>query len=247
MVNCTVLGGQASSAGLVFNEGYTDAIKYLPILNSIILGYYGAGATTNCYFLTGARNKAATPREGGNITGDASVVDANGKPVADAAVIDAGDALFCSAALLAGRDIAGTRRVLNSVIDIGAFEYDWGTSWAKNLGRRITIDDMPSDAVLVGNRLTFADGAVSMTWERGRINAPYIYNVRVTGNGTLTVMVNGDTVGTYTSLDGAKELRFESALAANTLQFAYAPGAGDVGGAELFGFLHSDGFIISFH
>ena len=242
VVNCTVLGGQASNNGLVCNEGVAD---YLPIFNSIVLGNYKSGVTTNCCFLTGATNKATvTPRENGNITGDASIVDADGKPVADVAVIDAGDASFCSAALLAGRDVAGARRVLNSTIDIGAFEYDWGVPWAKTLGnRRLTIDDMPSDAALAGNRLTFADGTVSMTWEKGRSNAPYIYNVRVIGNGTLTVTVNGEAVGSYTSADGARELRFASALAANALQFAYVPGDGDTGGAELYGFNHSNWYI----
>lgn len=245
-VNCTVLGGQACGAGLVFNEGTAD---YLPIYNSIVLGSYKSGVTTNCYFLTGARNKATvTPLEGGNITGDASIVDADGKPVASAAVIDAGDASFCSAALLAGRDPMGTRRVLNSAIDIGSFEYDWGVSWAKTLGgKKLVIDDMPSDAALAGDRLTFADGTVSMTWEKGSSNAPYSYNIRVTGNGTLTVMVNGETVGTYTSATGAQELRFISEFEANALQFTYAPGDGDTGGAELFGFLHTNGFVISLH
>ena len=32
---------------------------------------------------------------------------------------------------------------------------------------------------------------------------------------------------------------------ARTLQFAYEPGAGDTGGAELYGFLHANGFSIS--
>ena len=244
VVNCTVLGGQASNNGLVCNEG---GASNTPILNSIVLGNYTTGTSSNNYFLTGAINKSSvtTKREGGNITGNASIVDADGSPVADAAVIDAGDASFCSADFLAGRDHVGGRRVLNGAIDIGAYEYDWGVSWAKVLGNRITIDDMPSDAALVGDRLVFADGVVSMTWERGGVKAPYIFNVRVTGGGSLTVTVNGETVGVYTSADGARELRFASALPANALQFVYAPGEGDVGGAELYGFSHAGGFSIS--
>ena len=246
VVNCTVLGGQASNNGLVCNEGGASST---PIFNSIILGNYTTGTSTNNYFLTGAKNKAAatvTKREGGNIYGDASIVDADGKPIADAAVIDAGDASFCSAALLAGRDPADVRRVLNGAIDIGAFEYNWGVPWAKTLGgRRLVIDDMPSDAALAGDRLMFADGTVSMTWEKGSSHAPYSYNIRVTGNGTFTVTMNGETVGAYTSADGAQELRFISERLMNELQFAYTPGAGDTGGAELYGFLHANGFSIS--
>ena len=246
VVNCTLLGGQAgaenANRGLVFNEGEA---KYLPILNSIILGNYATGATTNNYFLTGAVNTSSvTKREYGNIIGDASVVDADGKPVANSAVIDAGGNAFASAALLAGRDRAGVRRVLNSTIDIGAFEYDWGVPWAKALGKCVTIDDMPSDAGLVDGRLAFSEGAVLMTWEKGASNAPYTCNVCVTGNGTLTVMVNGETVGSYTQADGAMELRFRSELDANQLRFDYVPGANDDGGAELYGFSHTRGLAI---
>ena len=250
VVNCTLFGGQAgattSNRGLVFNEGTANR---LPVLNSILLGNYATGNSTNNFILSGASNTStlSTKYESGLIFGDASVVDADGMPAAGTAVVNAGDASFCSAEFLAGRDIAGTRRVLNSTIDIGAFEYDWGVPWAKALGgKKLAIDDMPGDAALVGDRLTFADGTISMTWEKGRINAPYIYNVRVTGNGTLTVTVNGETVGTYTAADGAKELRFTSELASNAIQFAYAPGDGDVGGAELYGFNHSGGLVISF-
>ena len=249
IVNCTLFGGQAgaktANRGLVFNEG---GAKYLPILNSIVLGNYATGATTNNFILSGASNTSGvtTKFERGNITGDASVVDTDGVPVADAAVIDVGDASFCSAEYLAGRDLAGTRRVLNSAVDIGAYEYDWGVPWAKTLGRRITITDMPSNAALSGERLTFADGTVSMTWEKGQINAPYIYNVRVTGSGTLTVTVNGEVVGMYTAANGAQELRFVSDLAANVLGFEYAAVENDVGGVELYGFLHVNGTVISF-
>ena len=248
VVNCTLLGGQAGAdtvnRGLVLNEGNASR---LPILNSIVLGNYATGTSTNNYILSTASNTStlATKYESGNVTGDASVVDEDGVPVAGAAVIDAGDALFCSAECLAGRDLAGTRRILNSTIDIGAFEYDWGVPWAKALGsRRLTIDDMPSGAALVGNRLAIAEGAVLMTWEKGTTNAPYIYNVRVTGSGTLTVTVNGEVVGMYTAANGAQELRFTSDLVANALQFVYVSGDGDTGGAELYGFSHTCGLTI---
>ena len=248
VVNCTLLGGQAgadtSNRGLVLNEGNASR---LPILNSIVLGNYATGTSTNNYILSTASNTStlATKYESGNVTGDASVVDEDGVPVAGAAVIDAGDASFCSAECLAGRDLVGTRRILNSTIDIGAFEYDWGVPWAKALGsRRLTIDDMPSGAALVGNRLAIAEGAVLMTWEKGTTNAPYIYNVRVTGSGTLTVTVNGEVVGMYTAANGAQELRFTSDLVANALQFVYVSGDGDTGGAELYGFSHTSGLII---
>ena len=57
VVNCTLFGGQAGAKkddrGLVFNEG---GAKYLPILNSVLLGNYATGASTNNFILSGASN-----------------------------------------------------------------------------------------------------------------------------------------------------------------------------------------------
>lgn len=245
VVNCTILGGQAgasSNNGLVCNEGHAD---YLPIFNSIVLGNYKSGATTNCYFLTGAQNKAAvTPRESGNITGDASVVDADGRPAAGAAVIDAGDASFCSAALLAGRDQAGVRRVLNTTIDIGAYEYDWGVPWGKALGdKRLRFTDMPSDAALVDGALVWTGGTVEAEWVSNGNGASYTFTTTVTGAGTLTATANGDAIGTITAAGSPATISFDSALAANApnaLVFAFAGG----GTASLSGFSNQAPFVL---
>ena len=248
VVNCTLFGGQAgasnSTRGLVFNEG---TAKYLPILNSILLGNYATGTSTNNFILSGSSNTTgiSTKFEGGNITGDASIIDADGVPVAGAVAIDAGDASFCSAESLAGRDIAGTRRVLNSAIDIGACEFDWGTSWGKALGgRRLVVTDMPSDASFSNGALAFGDGVVEAVWTGGKASARYAFTAAVGGTGTLTVTVNGEVVGTVSASDGARSFMFESDLASNALSFVYEPGAGDEGGATLFGFSRSTGACI---
>ena len=251
VVNCTILGGQAgatSNSGLVCNEGQAD---YLPIFNSIILGNYKSGVTTNCYFLTGAENKAdkakVTPREGGNTTGDDSIVDADGRPVAGAAVIDVGNNAFASTALLAGRDPAGVRRVLNSTIDIGAYEYDWGVPWGAAIGNRhLVIDDMPSDASLSGNAFVFGGSAVpvAMTWDKGGSDAAYTFTAQVTGAGTLTVTANGEPVATLTSADGAKPLSFTSALVSNSRLFAYY--GAEANGVRLSAFSHQAPFVMVF-
>lgn len=256
IVNCTLFGGQAgattSDRGLVFNEG---GAKNLPILNSIVLGNYATGTSTNNFILSGASNtsQVATKHEGGNVTGDASVVDENGEPVAGAVVIDAGDASFCSAECLAGRDLAGTRRILNSTIDIGAFEYDWGKPWGKALGRRLVVDDMPSDAALGqdGKSLVFGAPAVgeavvpvAMTWIGKGEDATFDFTATVTGTGTLTVTANGDEIATVTAADGAKALNFTSSLAANSLIFAYDGPEAD--GVTLAGFSSQSPFVLMF-
>ena len=234
VVNCTILGGQAGNNGVVCNEG---GASNTPIFNSIILGNYTTGTSTNNYFLTGAVNKskASSIREGGNITGDASVVDADGKPVADAAVVDVGDASFCSAALLAGRDPAGVRRVLNSTIDIGAYEYDWGVPWGEAVGgRRLRFTDMPSDAALVDGALVWSDGTVEAAWADNGSGASYTLVAAVTGAGTLDAAANGDAIGSVTAAASPATLSFSSALASNALAFDFAGG----GTASLSAFSH---------
>ena len=169
-----------------------------------------------------------------------------GIPLAGSPAVDAGDNALASAELTAGCDGAGVRRVLNAVIDLGAYEYDWGAPWGRAIGggRRLAIVDMPSSAAIVGNRLVFVDGAVKMIWNRGGAGDMYSYRVNVTGSGALAVVVDGETVGTFTALDGARELRFSSNLPAHALSFTYVPGADDVGGAEMYGFVHVSGIQI---
>ena len=146
--------------------------------------------------------------------------------------------------LLAAGDAAGSPRKMNGKVDCGAFEYDWRVPWSAALGRRIAIDDIAPDATLKDGRLVFPDGVVSLTWTSGGATAPYAYHVVVTGNGTLTVNVNGETVGSYTSADGEMRLRFRSQLDENQLQFVYVPGEDDAGGAGLYGFSHKQGLAI---
>lgn len=245
VVNCTVLGGQAGNNGVICNESAYQNKR--AVLNTIVTtGKIKVNVCTNCLFGSGVSNMCDSPLASGIIVGDAKL-DANGIPLDDSPAIDAGDNALASTELLAGRDPAGTRRVLNGTIDIGAYEYDWGVPWGRTIGgKKLVVYDMPSDAVLSNGKLVFSDGAVLMTWAKGQVEARYSCIVRVTGNGSLSVMVNGETVGTYTSADGAQEIRFESDLATNALEFGYTPGDGDTGGAELYGFTHSNGLVISF-
>ncbi len=229
VVNCTVLGGQAGNTGIICNENYYQNTR--TVLNTIVAGgKIKANVCTNCLFGSGVSNIYDTPRTSGIVVGDANL-DANGVPLAGSPAIDAGDNALASAALLAGFDPAGTRRVLNSTIDIGAYEYDWGVPWGSAIGnRRLVIEDMPSDASLSGgNTLVFggqvspvaASVPVTMTWTGNGNGASYNFTATVTGAGTLTVSANGTVLAAVAAADGAKALKFSSALALNSLVFAY--------------------------
>ena len=244
VVNCTVLGGQAGNTGVICNEsGYQNRRA---VLNTIVTtGKIKANVCTNCLFGSGVSNIFDSPRAFGNIVG-AALLDGNGVPLAGSPAIDAGDNALASDELLAGRDPAGTRRVLNGTVDIGAYEYDWGVPWGRAIGgRRLVIDDMPSDATLSGgNELVFggAEVPVSMTWNKGVSLASYTFNAEVTGSGTLTVTANGAEVATLTAADGAQRLSFNSSLDDNALCFAYDGVETD--GVRLSAFNHQTPFML---
>ena len=256
LVNCTILGNQAGAAkgdgGTVRNESST--YRKRPMFNCIVeSGYVKCDIATNCLFGSSVMMVQDTAIATNVVVSADLMLDANGVPLADSPAIDAGDASFCSAEFLAGRDLAGTRRILNSTIDIGAYEYDWGVPWGEAIGgRRLAIDDMPSDAALGADGKSLVFGAqvspyaaavpVAMTWTSNGNGAPYNFTATVTGTGTLVVTANGEEVGTVTAADGAKALKFTSALDSNSLLFAYDGTEAD--GVTLSGFSNQAPFVL---
>ena len=229
VVNCTVYGGQANGTAAVLNEGNYRTRR--AVVNTIVIaGKIDAGDNvTNCL---------AVAREGDAMLGP------DGVPLPGSPAIDAGANDAVPADYLAGRDGKGVRRVLNSTVDIGAFEYDWGVPWGEALGgKHLTITDMPSDASFADGALFFSGGTVEMAWTGGG-GALYEFGREVTGSGTLEAAANGETVGTFTAADGMASARFKSKLASNVLSFTYVPGENDVGGARLYAFSHEAGLTI---
>ena len=67
---------------------------------------------------------------------------------------------------------------------------------------------------------------------------------QVTGNGTLALYEGATTIGTATSADGAKKLKYPAAQNPAGFRFVYTPGTGDTGGALLDGFEGTGGLLI---
>ena len=67
----------------------------------------------------------------------------------------------------------------------------------------------------------------------------------MTGNGTLTVTIDGESTD-YTSADGALKLERKTTAANTDMVFAYAPGEADTGCAILSGFDRASGSVFIF-
>lgn len=243
LLNCTFIGSQARNSGIIINEGVYKTTK---VANCIIdAGLFNVGYMTNCAVKAGAENKYANPKGGNNIEFD-GMLDSNGKLLAGCTAIDCGVASHCTQEYLSGRDLAGVRRVVNGKIDIGAFEYNYGAVWGNILGdKNLVMTDMPPNAVLSGNALVFDSGEVKMTWGSGGKDATYKFVARVTGNGKLKVIVNGEEVGDIDVADEEERFSFKSSLSENELSFVYTQGEDDQGRAELYFFEHKVGLVLS--
>ena len=57
--------------------------------------------------------------------------------------------------------------------------------------------------------------------------------VKVTGNGVLYVVKNGETAASYDLADGEQTFSYKSLNASESLSFVYEPGESDTGCAEI--------------
>ena len=144
--------------------------------------------------------------------------------------------------------MSGGQRIYNGKLDCGALEADWRPKYAAILGGGVSV--LSADPMVVTGGVSsvcIPTGTVSIAWANTRApkNVLQTYCIEVTGNGTLTVTIDGESTD-YTSADGA--LKFErKTTAANTdMVFAYAPGEADTGCAILSGFDRASGSVFIF-
>ena len=122
LVNCTVRGSQAQASGAVLNEGGYGSKRSM--VNTIcVADKFNVIAVTNCVLGTTTRNLAANPAVKNIIAGGAKL-NADGSIKRRSSAVDAADESIVPDWFLAGKDLAGTDRVMGEGLDIGAFEYD---------------------------------------------------------------------------------------------------------------------------
>jgi len=233
MYNCTVLGNQGP---VLLQEGSYAR----ELVNSVVLTeFVDVSNFRNCVFASGVVNRADGVIVAANcVTGTVAEIalDANGVPQRGSLAIDFGANADVPAGLTAAGDPVGTQRVMNGTVDAGAYEYDWRGDYSTALARRrLTVTDVPPDATLVDGKLVWTDGTVKLDWAQGGVSSAYEFDVVVASGATLTVTLNGATLGTYTS---SQHVQFESEADLNHLVFTAE------GSASISSFVHRKGMFL---
>jgi len=242
----------------IINNGCTlrNSILACPVsigTGSSTKGYYTVFAQTLGSFSEIAINTGSI-----SLNGDYSQLqfDDDFRPIVGANVaIDAGYSPYAYAASTTTAadgtrlDLSGGQRIYNGKLDAGAFEADWRPTYATRLGGLGLTVLAASPEVVTGAvaSVCIPTGAVTIAWANTRAPRPVrqTYGIEVTGTGTLTVTVDGETT-TYTAADGALKLTRKTTAANTDMVFAYEPGADDTGCAVLSGFERFSGTTLCF-
>ena len=224
----------------------TDIVK-----NSLIYGTVLEHNKLNLYrcYVVGAAADAKLLDGSRKVSADALVVDENsGEPVIGQNVgIDMANPEYINADIVGNVDLLGGQRIYNGAMDIGAIEADWRPRYGNALGRHLDVTRADPDVVESVGGVLVTNGALCATWANpSGESRRYDFSATVTGNGMLTVLLDGEAFANLTAADGAQTLTFESASPSKSLSFSYAPGEGDTGGALLASFRRIDGFQIIF-
>ena len=97
---------------------------------------------------------------------------------------------------LAKTDFAGTQRIYNGTIDIGAFEYDWRDDFAKTL-KRSQVEVVSASAAVVTNgvrSLTVpSDASIEIDWSV-KADGQHTFYVVAEGEGAVSVTCGGEAL-----------------------------------------------------
>ncbi len=252
LYNCTIGAGNRGPNGGTLGTAtwiLTPANGYV-FVNTILAApatSFEAVYMTNCAYATGVTFDASKLVANENpAVGDVNL-DANGRPQKGSVAIDAGDVSLLPESERE-TDLAGGQRVYNNVMDIGCYEYDARDDFAHALKPNggVTVSAASPAVEQDGDGVLVRDGELDATWTRATLRGDFAFDCEVTGNGTLRVLLNGETFANLTSAAGAQTLVFSNALLSNDLAFIYEAGAGDAGGAWVGRMVRKFGAILSF-
>ena len=133
-----------------------------------------------------------------------------------------------------GTDLSGAQGVMNGVRDLGAFEADWRPVYAADIGRRCIVESVSPEVYETENHTVFLPSGEIAGIRQSQGACTYKVSARVTGTGVLT-FYEGDAVRATFTAGSAPEILFHSEVSSLNYRFAYTPGEGDEGGAEILG------------
>ena len=170
----------------------------------------------------------------------------DGVPLYGSAAIGAGDFEHALTNLTGETGLNDVPRGLGGGVDAGAFEFDWLPRFAQDLdGKGLVVTAADNVVFENGDGLVeIPSGSLALTWTPASsptVSCPCLFQATVTGNGALTVMKDGETLGVYSN--GVHEINFFGS-GTIALAFAYEPGENDVGGAVLSGFAANIGTVL---
>ena len=157
---------------------------------------------------------------------------------------------FCRNAVPDARldaDIYGGQRIYNGFADAGAVEYDCRGEYATFLkGVDCVVSNASPNVALEGRQLAVG-GLIDFTFGKQKSGTEtFRYPISVTGDGTATVVLNGEVIASYTAADGSAVIKFTNDLAVNHLCVSYSSETNDGGAACLGRMLPAPGLFILF-
>ena len=247
MRNCTFgAHNYLNSNQYAIGPSSDNNVQHPQVYNTLVLkgGMYVSSSTeiqavfTNCAFTTAALEKWPaynSPYDSKTIFADPSELqaDENGVPIIGKNIaIDQGDMQYVDP-LYSATDLAGNPRAVNgSRMDIGCYEADWKGRYASNLGSRLSVVEASPAVYETESRTVALVDGTKVTLDLGGISGRTVrqaVSFKVTGEGVLTLKVNGVEYNYYTE-NGTVQTFMNSTAAAST---EYAFSFAGTGTAEL--------------
>jgi hypothetical protein len=250
LLNCTVCNdneydksGNDRHPVWMSSSGGTTTMKNCIFAQKMQLSKARVSSVHNCFFSEEPVLLEKTDRSECYVVGaDNLKLDAEGRPViGHNAAIDSANAEYYGMDKYGDKDLSGAMRVMNGKLDAGALEADWRDVYADSISggsRAFSVVSASQNVVgAVGSPVKLHPGErIEAAWKKqGNRLATYTTTFRVTGNGTLTVTVDGKDYA-YTSDDGDATLKILSKASLLDIAFAYVGGENDTGFAEILSF-----------
>ena len=161
--------------------------------------------------------------------GLADAFDENYRPKAGCVAIDFGDngkylAAWDAAGLSRAhlKDFGGGQRIYDGAIDAGCGEYDWRGDYGEVLGRKVSVVEASSGAVLSGGYPVLHDGE-TLAVDFAHDGRGGFVDCVLTGNGTLYVWCDETLLG---ELAASGTVKFKSPNTSDKLRFTFKSQSG---------------------